>query len=103
MIINYSITQTSPIFHFEIFARNLETTSDKLEQVVESQTINDSSDGISYDSVFPFYGKLTTNHLIIRGSFEKITLCIYGQPCSNQESISLLECSRNDVNLEKLK
>lgn len=66
-------------------------------------TINESANGIQLDSIFPFYKKLITNHIIIRGTFEKMTIGVYGQPCNNQATICLLENARNDVNLEKLK
>lgn len=92
-----SITQSTPIFHFEVFAKNLVEISDQFEQVITPTTVDPE------DTIFPFYKKLITNHLIIRGSFEKITICVYGQPCSNQENIFLLESQRNDINLDNLK
>ena len=55
------------------------------------------------DIIFPVYSKLITNHIILRGTLEKITICIYGVPCNNQETILLIENARNEINLEKLK
>lgn len=95
-----SITQSSPIFNFEIFTRNLELTSDTLEKVTSIQTLNNS--GIE-DIIFPFYSKIITNHIVIRGTFERITLCIYGQPCSLEEKMLILDNIRNEIPLETLK
>lgn len=74
--------------------------SDVFEKIVECQTINEA--GIQ-DCIFPFYSKFVTNHLIIRGTYEKLTLCIYGATYSNQESFSFLEAAKTEVNLERLK
>ena len=95
-----SITQSSPIFNFEVFVRNLEVVSDTLEKVVSIQTINEC--GLE-DCIFPFYSKLVTNHLILRGTFEKITVCIYGKTCSVEEKIFLIENNRMETSLDKLK
>lgn len=43
-----------------------------------------------------------TNHIIIRGMYEKITLCIYGLPHGGTEGHILLDTAKNDVPLEKL-
>jgi hypothetical protein len=43
-----------------------------------------------------------TNHIIIRGMYEKITLCVYGLPYTGTEGHLLLEAAKNDVPLEKL-
>lgn len=95
-----SITQCSPIFNFEIYTRNLELISDTLEKVTSIQTLNNT--GVE-DIIFPFYSKIITNHIVIRGTFEKITLCIYGQPCSLEEKMLILDNIRNEIPLETVK
>lgn len=95
-----SITQSEPIFNFEIFVRNLELPLSKFEQVLEPITVNEQKG--NNDSIFPFVERIVTNHIILRGSFEKMTLCVYGQPLEVQESLMLLEIAKNDVQLDKL-
>ena len=51
-----SKTQTSSIFNFEIFARNLKKTSDKFEKVFENDVINKENG--ETDSIFPFPNEL---------------------------------------------
>lgn len=70
--------------------------------ITSTNSIDATSSDIPSDSIFPFYQQIITKHIIIRGTFETMTLCIYGQSCSNQESAILLESIRNDVNLEKI-
>ena len=89
---NQSVTQKSSIFHFEVFARNLKRLSDKFDCVVESCTVNKENG--EKDSIFPIYSELCTNHIVIRGTFEKITLCIYGTPVNGADNHKLLESEK---------
>jgi len=100
LIQSFSITQTAPIHNFEIFSRNLKKYSDKFECILENSTINES--GGSNDCIFPILSEFVTNHIIIRGMYEKITICIYGVPYTGTEGHLLLETAKNDVPLEKL-
>ncbi|MCQ2821510.1 MAG: hypothetical protein MJ252_29990, partial [archaeon] len=95
-----SETQKNLIYNFEVFARNLKKISDKFECVVGCCTAN--KDSGESDSIFPVYSELVTNHIVLRGTYEKITLCIYGIPFEGQENNILLENGRNEVPLEKL-
>lgn len=54
------------------------------------------------DCIFPFFKEFITNHLIIRGNWERMTLCIYGLPVSPAETHKLLEQAKTDVSLESL-
>ena len=54
------------------------------------------------DCIFPFFKEFITNHLIIRGNWERMTLCIYGLPVSPTEAHKLLEQAKTDVSLESL-
>ena len=96
-----SITQITPIYNFEIFGRNLKKISDHFEVLFENATINENNGAT--DLVFPFHKEYVTNHLIIRGMFERMTLCIYGYSIMGPECFMLVENSRNDVFLEKIK
>jgi hypothetical protein len=54
------------------------------------------------DCIFPLLTDFVTNHVVIRGMFEKITVCVYGLPYSGTEGNLLIETAKNDVPLEKL-
>jgi len=54
------------------------------------------------DCLFPFFKEFITNHLIIRGNWERITVCIYGLAVSPTDSHKLLELAKSDVSLESL-
>lgn len=54
------------------------------------------------DCIFPFFKEFVTNHLIIRGNWEKITLCIYGLPVPPAEAHKLTEQAKSDISLESL-
>ena len=95
-----SITQRTPIYKFEIFARNLKKVSDVFEKVFESEVINKENGEL--DTIFPFSKELITNHIVFRGSYEKITMCIYGIPFTGTDNHLLLETAKNEVALEKL-
>ena len=107
IIISFSITQNDPIQNFEVYGKNLKKISDTFEHLIKPQTINEkitNNNGSieQVDSIFPFTNNITTSHLIIRGVFERLSICIYGNPCSNQESLYMIENSRNDISLEKI-
>ncbi len=91
----------NPIYNFEIFGRNLKRVSDHFEVLFENATINENNGNC--DLIFPFHKEFVTNHLIIRGMFEKITLCIYGISIMGPECFMLVENSRNDVLLDRIK
>lgn len=95
-----SITQTQPIYNFEIFARNLRKYADKFECIFESATINEKNG--TTDCIFPIFSELMTNHIVFRGMYERISLCIYGVPFTGNESHMLLEFAKADVPLDKL-
>jgi hypothetical protein len=78
----------------------LKKYSDKFEILFESATINENNGAT--DCIFPFYREFVTNHIVIRGMFERMTLCIYGQPVSGTEGHILYEAAKTDVPLDKL-
>ena len=43
-----------------------------------------------------------TNHIVFRGKFEKITMCIYGTPYEGNDKFNILENAKNDIDLEKI-
>ena len=83
-----SVTQPYPVKSFQLFALNLESQEDKFECVLDECQVNDSPDS---DTLIPFSSVLLTNHLIIRGEYEKITVAIYGHILSPEESNTLLK------------
>ena len=95
-----SITQKEKILDFEIFGRNLKKSSDKFETLFKCQNIN--TDNGQTDSIFPFYNEFVTNHIVFRGKFEKITMCIYGTPYEGNDKFNILENAKNDIDLEKI-
>ena len=95
-----SITQKEKIIDFEIFGRNLKKSSDKFETLFKCQNIN--TDNGQTDSIFPFYNEFVTNHIVFRGKFEKITMCIYGTPYEGNDKFNILENAKNDIDLEKI-
>ena len=95
-----SITQKEKIIDFEIFGRNLKKSSDKFETLFKCQNIN--TDNGQTDSIFLFYNEFVTNHIVFRGKFEKITMCIYGTPYEGNDKFNILENAKNDIDLEKI-
>ena len=95
-----SVTQKDIIFNFEIFGRNLKKIDDKFELIFKCENINKTQG--ETDNIFPLLTEFTTNHIVFRGNFEKITMCIYGTTCNTNENSQLVENARNDVPLEKL-
>ena len=95
-----SKTQKDIIYNFEIFGRNLKKIDDKFDLIFKCDNINKTNG--ETDSIFPLLQEFTTNHIVFRGKFEMITLCIYGTTCDNNENSILMEQARNDVPLEKI-
>lgn len=95
-----SKTQSASIYNFDIFARNLKKPSDKFEKVVDNEVINRENG--ETDSIFPFTSEFVTNHIVIRGTFERITMCIYGAPLNGSDNHLLLENAKNEISIEKL-
>ena len=95
-----SKTQKDIIYNFEIFGRNLKKIDDKFELIFKCDNINKTNG--ETDNIFPLLEEFTTNHIVFRGKFEMITLCIYGTTCDNNENSILIEQARNDVSLEKI-
>ena len=95
-----SKTQKDIIYNFEIFGRNLKKIDDKFELIFKCDNINKTNG--ETDNIFPLLEKFTTNHVIFRGKFEMITMCIYGTTCDNIENANLMEQARTDVSLEKI-
>ena len=95
-----SKTQSASIYNFDIFARNLKKPSDKFEKVVDNEVINKENG--ETDSIFPFTSEFVTNHIVIRGTFERITMCIYGAPLNGSDNHLLLENAKNEISIEKL-
>ncbi len=95
-----SITQKEKIIDFEIFGRNLKKSSDKFETLFKCQNIN--TDNGQTDSIFPFYNEFVTNHIVFRGKFEKITMCIYGKAYDESDKTQIIDNAKLDVPLEKL-
>ena len=96
-----SKTQKDIIYNFEIFGRNLRKVDDKFELIFKCDNINKTNG--ETDNIFPLLEKFTTNHVIFRGKFEMITMCIYGTTCDNNENIILMEQARADVSLAKIR
>ena len=96
-----SKTQKDIIYNFEIFGRNLRKIDDKFELIFKCDNINKING--ETDNIFPLLEKFTTNHVIFRGKFEMITMCIYGTTCDNNENIILMEQARADVSLAKIR
>ena len=95
-----SKTQKDIIYNFEIFGRNLRKIDDKFELIFKCDNINKTNG--ETDSIFPLLQEFTTNHIVFRGKFEMITMCIYGTTCDNNENSILMDQARNDVSLEKI-
>ena len=95
-----SKTQKDIIYNFEIFGRNLKNIDDKFELIFKCDNINKTNG--ETDNIFPLLQEFTTNHIVFRGKFETITMCIYGTTCDNNENSILMEQARNDVSLEKI-
>ena len=95
-----SKTQKDIIYNFEIFGRNLKKIDDKFELIFKCDNINKTNG--ETDNIFPLLQEFTTNHVIFRGKFEMITMCIYGTTCDSNENSIYLEQARNDVSLEKI-
>ena len=95
-----SKTQKDIIYNFEIFGRNLKKIDDKFELIFKCDNINKTNG--ETDNIFPLLEKFTTNHVIFRGKFEMITMCIYGTTCDNNENAILMEQARTDVSLTKI-
>ena len=96
-----SKTQKDIIYNFEIFGRNLKKIDDKFELIFKCENINKTNG--ETDNIFPLLEKFTTNHIIFRGKFEMITMCIYGTTCDNNENAMLMEQERTDVSLDKIR
>ena len=96
-----SKTQKDIIYNFEIFGRNLKKIDDKFELIFKCDNINKTNG--ETDNIFPLLEKFTTNHVIFRGKFEMITMCIYGTTCDNIENANLMEQARADVSLDKIR
>ena len=96
-----SKTQKDIIYNFEIFGRNLKKIDDKFELIFKCDNINKTNG--ETDNIFPLLEKFTTNHVIFRGKFEMITMCIYGTTCDNNENVILMEQARTDVSLNDLR
>ena len=96
-----SKTQKDIIYNFEIFGRNLKKIDDKFELIFKCDNINKTNG--ETDNIFPLLEKFTTNHVIFRGKFEMITMCIYGTTCDNNENAILMEQARTDVSLDKIR
>ena len=95
-----SKTQKDIIYNFEIFGRNLKKIDDKFELIFKCDNINKTNG--ETDNIFPLLEEFTTNHIVFRGKFEVITLCIYGTTYDNNENSILMEQARNDVKLENI-
>ena len=95
-----SITQKDIIYNFEIFGRNLKRLNDKFEILYPCSNIN--TDNGETDCIFPFRKEFVTNHIVIRGKFEKITMCIYGKVYDENDKSLIIENAKSDVPLEKL-
>ena len=95
-----SKTQKDIIYNFEIFGRNLRKIDDKFELIFKCDNINKTNG--EKDNIFPLLQEFTTNHIVFRGKFETITMCIYGTTCDNNENSILMEQAKNDVSLEKI-
>ena len=95
-----SITQKDIIYNFEIFGRNLKKINDKFEILFPCNNIN-TNNGES-DCIFPFLKEFVTNHIVIRGKFEKITMCIYGKAYDESDKTQIIDNAKLDVPLEKL-
>ena len=95
-----SKTQKDIIYNFEIFGRNLRKIDDKFELIFKCDNINKTNG--ETDNIFPLLEKFTTNHVIFRGKFEMITMCIYGTTCDNNENALLMEQAKTEVTLEKI-
>ena len=95
-----SKTQKDIIYNFEIFGRNLKKIDDKFELIFKCDNINKTNG--ETDNIFPLLEKFTTNHVIFRGKFEMITMCIYGTTCDNFENASLMEQAKTDVSLAEI-
>jgi len=80
-------TQVGPIRTFEVFARNLDPMLDRFEVVLDSTTVNENPE---LDTLIPFSKLLRTNHLILRGEYEKIFLAIYGKLLSHEDTSLLV-------------
>ena len=96
-----SKTQKDIIYNFEIFGRNLKKIDDKFELIFKCDNINKTNG--ETDNIFPLLEKFTTNHIIFRGKFEMITMCIYGTTCDNNENALLMEQARTEFSLEKIR
>jgi len=72
---------------FEIFAKNMDNPSDKFDIILDSSSVNENPE---LDSIIPFTRKLKTDHLILRGEYEKISIAIYGKLLSPEEISSIL-------------
>lgn len=70
-----------------MFARNLDVSLDRFEVVLESATVNENPE---MDTLIPISKQLRTNHLILRGEYEKISLAIYGKLVSPEETSLML-------------
>ena len=96
-----SKTQKDIIYNFEIFGRNLRNIDDKFELIFKCDNINKTNG--ETDNIFPLLQEFTTNHIVFRGKFEVITMCIYGTTCDNNENSKLMEQAKSDVSVEKIK
>ena len=96
-----SKTQKDIIYNFEIFGRNLRKIDDKFELIFKCDNINKTKG--ETDNIFPLLQEFTTNHIVFRGKFEVITMCIYGTTCDNNENSILMEQAKSDVSVEKIK
>ena len=95
-----SITQKDIIYNFEIFGRNLKRLNANFEILYPCSNIN--TDNGETDCIFPFRKEFVTNHIVIRGKFEKITMCIYGKVYDEIDKSLIIENAKSDVPLEKL-
>lgn len=82
------MTQQSPAKGFEIFGKNQDTPSDRFEVILDSTNINENPE---LDTIIPFTKRLRTDHIIIRGEYERLTIAIYGKLLNPEEANLLIK------------
>ncbi len=78
---------------FEVFAKNLDSPSDRFEPVLDSATVNENPE---MDTLIPFSKQLKTDHVILRGEYEKISVAMYGKLLPPEE-VSLILSKQFDM------
>ena len=76
--------------------KELESPTSKFTNLVRKENLEVN---VNQDIIFPFPRGFITDHLILRGDYSNLTICVYGQPVP-LETIGFLKYYRNNIPLD---